>query len=129
MKLPQLSLRDLFWLVLVSALAVGWWVRDSRISKQLNAAEAELEATRAELAAAQSANGNLREYVSRLTIELMKPGTLHSNRRAVEKAWQRIKSRLDPETRAKVEASEEQEAALEIIRLQGIRTSATENDR
>ena len=26
MKLPQLSLRDLFWLVLVCALAVGWWV-------------------------------------------------------------------------------------------------------
>ena len=26
MKLPQLTLRDLFWLVLVCALAVGWWV-------------------------------------------------------------------------------------------------------
>src|SRR4051794_1806669 len=26
MKLPQISLRDLFWLVLVCALVVGWWV-------------------------------------------------------------------------------------------------------
>lgn len=26
MKLPQLSLRDLFWLVLVCALGVAWWI-------------------------------------------------------------------------------------------------------
>jgi hypothetical protein len=26
MKLPQLTLRDLFWLVLVCALALGWWL-------------------------------------------------------------------------------------------------------
>lgn len=26
MKLPQLSLRDLFWLVLVCALALAWWI-------------------------------------------------------------------------------------------------------
>lgn len=26
MKLPQLSLRDLFWLVLVSAMGLGWWL-------------------------------------------------------------------------------------------------------
>jgi hypothetical protein len=25
MKLPQLSLRDLFWLVLIVALGLGWW--------------------------------------------------------------------------------------------------------
>jgi hypothetical protein len=25
MKLPQFHLRDLFWLLLVSALAAGWW--------------------------------------------------------------------------------------------------------
>jgi hypothetical protein len=25
MKLPQLHLRDLFWLVLICALAAGWW--------------------------------------------------------------------------------------------------------
>jgi hypothetical protein len=32
MKLPQLYLRDLFWLVLVCALAVGWWVDRSRLA-------------------------------------------------------------------------------------------------
>ncbi len=26
MKLPKLHIRDLFWLVMVCALAVGWWV-------------------------------------------------------------------------------------------------------
>src|SRR5687768_14081616 len=26
MKLPQLSLRELFWLVLVVGIGVGWWV-------------------------------------------------------------------------------------------------------
>ena len=26
MKLPQLHLRDLFWLTLVVALGLGWWV-------------------------------------------------------------------------------------------------------
>ena len=25
MKLPQLNLRDLFWLVVVAALALAWW--------------------------------------------------------------------------------------------------------
>lgn len=29
MKLPQLHLRDLFWLVLVAAVGCGWWVRES----------------------------------------------------------------------------------------------------
>jgi len=33
MKLPQLTLRDLFWLVLVCALAVGWWVERQRAEK------------------------------------------------------------------------------------------------
>ena len=26
MKLPRFSLRDLFWLVLVAAMGLGWWV-------------------------------------------------------------------------------------------------------
>lgn len=26
MRLPQLSLRDLFWLILVAAILCGWWV-------------------------------------------------------------------------------------------------------
>jgi hypothetical protein len=33
MKLPQLSLRDLFWLVLVCALAVGWCLERRRAEK------------------------------------------------------------------------------------------------
>ena len=39
MKLPQLSLRDLFWLVLVVALAVGWWVS---LQAQINLHRAEI---------------------------------------------------------------------------------------
>jgi hypothetical protein len=31
MKLPKLSLRDLFWLVLVCALALGWWLDRERL--------------------------------------------------------------------------------------------------
>jgi len=30
MKLPRFNLRDLFWLVLVCALAVGWWTQERR---------------------------------------------------------------------------------------------------
>jgi hypothetical protein len=30
MKLTQFTLRDLFWLVLVAALAVGWFLDNSR---------------------------------------------------------------------------------------------------
>jgi hypothetical protein len=31
MKFPQLSLRDLFWLVLVCAMGCAWWVDRSRL--------------------------------------------------------------------------------------------------
>jgi hypothetical protein len=31
MRFPQLHLRDLFWLVLVCALALGWWLERSRL--------------------------------------------------------------------------------------------------
>jgi hypothetical protein len=34
MKLPQLTLRDLFWLVLVCALAVGWWNEHSQMDRR-----------------------------------------------------------------------------------------------
>jgi len=33
MKLPQLSLRDLFWLVTVVALLCGWWMQQGRIAE------------------------------------------------------------------------------------------------
>ena len=31
MKLPQLALRELFWLILVCALALGWWLDQHRL--------------------------------------------------------------------------------------------------
>ena len=36
MKRPQLSLRDLFWLVLVCALMVGWSVDRTRLVQLIN---------------------------------------------------------------------------------------------
>ena len=34
---PQLTLRDLFWLVLVSAVSVGWWVdRQSYVPRRVS---------------------------------------------------------------------------------------------
>ena len=38
MKLPRFNLRDLFWLVLVCALAVGWWVRERQVVRELEEA-------------------------------------------------------------------------------------------
>jgi hypothetical protein len=35
MKLPQLTLRDLFWLVLVVAILCGWWVDRTIIRTEL----------------------------------------------------------------------------------------------
>ena len=35
MKLPQLTLRDLFWLVLACALVVAWWLDRRRLAGQL----------------------------------------------------------------------------------------------
>jgi hypothetical protein len=43
MKLPQLSLRDLFWLVLVCALAVGWGLDRVRISQKERALDEQTE--------------------------------------------------------------------------------------
>jgi len=33
MKIPQFTLRDLFWLVLVVALACAWWMQEGRIAE------------------------------------------------------------------------------------------------
>jgi hypothetical protein len=43
MKLPQLHLRDLFWLVLVCAIAGGWWVESAGLRQQLREANEKLE--------------------------------------------------------------------------------------
>ena len=39
MKLPQLHLRDLFWLVLVAAVSCAWWVEHVRLTKRLDQLE------------------------------------------------------------------------------------------
>jgi len=47
MKLPQLTLRDLFWLVLLVAMALGWWINQARLTnenKELEEALTPLEA-------------------------------------------------------------------------------------
>src|SRR5688572_29382011 len=36
MKLPQLSLRELFWLVLVCGLVLGWWLDHRRLTASEN---------------------------------------------------------------------------------------------
>ena len=38
MKLPQLTLRDLFWLVAVVAMGCGWWVDRTRLASEENTA-------------------------------------------------------------------------------------------
>lgn len=43
MKLPQLSLRDLFWLVLVAACLCGWWAERRALISQYEAERAKLE--------------------------------------------------------------------------------------
>ena len=42
MKLPQLTLRDLFWLVLVCALGCAWWVEHRRLQAAWMRADTEL---------------------------------------------------------------------------------------
>jgi hypothetical protein len=34
-KLPQLTLRDLFWLVALVAMGCGWWVRERQFRRDL----------------------------------------------------------------------------------------------
>jgi hypothetical protein len=38
----HLTIRDLLWLTLVVALAVGWWLDRSQVAKQLDAAHSQL---------------------------------------------------------------------------------------
>jgi hypothetical protein len=35
MKLPQLSLRDLFWLVALVAMGLAWWVREQQLRHEM----------------------------------------------------------------------------------------------
>jgi hypothetical protein len=43
MKLPQLTLRDLFWLVLVCGVLCAWWVESTGLRGQLREANEKLE--------------------------------------------------------------------------------------
>ena len=46
MKLPQLSLRDVFWLVAFVAMGCGWWVRERALRNELVRKSNELMAER-----------------------------------------------------------------------------------
>jgi hypothetical protein len=43
MKLPQLTLRELFLLVVIAAMGCGWWVESARLRRQLREANEKLE--------------------------------------------------------------------------------------
>jgi hypothetical protein len=43
MKLPQLSLRELFLLVALVAMGCGWWVESTGLRRQLREANEKLE--------------------------------------------------------------------------------------
>lgn len=60
MKLPQLSLRELFWLVLVCALALGWWL-ERRKALDIDRRREESEWL---LTESREANKRLAEYTS-----------------------------------------------------------------
>ena len=54
MKLPQLSLRDLFWLLLVVAVGLGWWIDQDRIRRHEQALAGEREKLRIQVQGLQS---------------------------------------------------------------------------
>ena len=46
----RFTIRDLFWLTLVAALAVGWWLDASRRSEELDALKSQLRPANAQQA-------------------------------------------------------------------------------
>ena len=75
MKLPKLSLRDLFWLVLVCALAVGWWVERARAT-ELREVAAQAERYKRGMVALVAAIEN-ESYLCRVTPGLDAAGEDH----------------------------------------------------
>jgi hypothetical protein len=63
MRLPQLTLRDLFWLLLVCALAVGWWINQ----RALGPLTKELHQLRSESQEWQHFRGRYKEIKDELT--------------------------------------------------------------
>lgn len=49
MKLPQLTLRDLFWLVLVCAILCGWWLSRSQLLAEIERLRFQTEVYRSQL--------------------------------------------------------------------------------
>ena len=48
MKLPQVFLRDLFWLVALAAVGCGWWVRERQLAQERKSLAAERDSLLAE---------------------------------------------------------------------------------
>lgn len=45
MKLPQLTLRELFLLVVIAAMNCGWWVESARLRRQIRETNEKIEET------------------------------------------------------------------------------------
>jgi len=91
-KLPQISLRDLFWLVALAAVGCGWAVDRYRIAQEWQALERE-------------------KYLTKSEHDLLIQGATTSlNQILAERDhWDRIKARLDDATRRRVEDAEVEE--------------------
>lgn len=76
MKRPRLHLRDLFWLVLVVALGLGWWLEHQRQITQL--AELRLKLYIAEAKAYDCVRGRPQSYAYSRELaaegQLLRPG-------------------------------------------------------
>jgi hypothetical protein len=96
-KLPQLTLRDLFWLVALVAMGCGWAVDRFRIAEQWEALEREKYLTKSEHdLLIQGATTNLNQLLAKRDY------------------WDRIKARLDDATRQRLEDAEVEE--LQLVR-------------
>lgn len=77
----KLNLRDLFWLILVVAIALGWWLDRDRIRQQTVAIQA--AAKRLDALPARSAEIRLQvaelEFAQMQIIKLKSTGTLTEN--------------------------------------------------
>jgi hypothetical protein len=74
MTLPKLNLRDLFWLVVVVALACAWWFQEGRIAeaRRLNT-EKEMELRNVQ---------RIEEFHQKVVDAYRRDGRLHDVRRA-----------------------------------------------
>jgi hypothetical protein len=92
LKFPQLSLRDLFWLVALVAMGCGWWVEHRRV-ETLDARVKELE-----------------EENRNLSYDLDEQ---EKSERRFMGSWNRTMERLDDDIRAKVDGMIREEISRE----------------